>query len=139
MDKVATWSHLENQGAGGREILGKAYYDAGKVELDFQEGSLSASLEDLYVGIDKHSDLKLTVPNTLKAGYEFAPTNEQLADNRTTIVYYPEYWQGKDASSLGKVLVMYNAKTNKYYWVVDNGKKNLAGAEKCSNTPIHSS
>lgn len=141
MNEVAQWSHLENTGADGREVRGKAYYTANgssATPLKFDCGSWPYTLEELNVEIIAYTDLKLTVPNTVN-GYEFSPNNESLADNRKAIVYYPEYWQGSNASSLGKVIVMYNAKTNKYYWVVDNGNKNLAGAEKVSNTPIHSS
>jgi type II secretory pathway pseudopilin PulG len=141
MNEVAQWSHLENTGADGREARGKAYYTANgnsATPLKFDCGSWPYTLEELNVEIIAYTDLKLTVPNTVN-GYEFSPNNESLADNRKAIVYYPEYWQGSNASSLGKVIVMYNAKTNKYYWVVDNGNKNLAGAEKVSNTPIHSS
>ena len=141
MNEVAQWSHLENTGADGREVRGKAYYTANgssATSLEFDCGSWPYTLEELSVEIIAYTDLKLTVPNTVN-GYEFSPNNESLADNRKAIVYYPEYWQGSNASSLGKVIVMYNAKTNKYYWVVDNGNKNLAGAEKVSNTPIHSS
>ena len=138
MKEVAAWSHLENTGADGREVRGKAYYAANgnaATPLEFDCGSWPYTLEELNVQIISYTDLSLTVPNTVN-GYEFSPNNESLADNRKTIVYYPEYWQGSNASSLGKVIVMYNAKTNKYYWVVDNGNKNLAGAEKVTYTCI---
>lgn len=138
MNEVAAWSHLENCGADGREVRGKAYYASGNEVLEFDCGSWPYTFEELYVHTVEYTDLKLTVPNTVN-GYEFSPKNESLADNRKAIVYYPEYWQGSNTSSLGKVIVMYNAKTNQYFWVVNNGKKNLAGAEKVSNTPIHSS
>ena len=138
MKEVAAWSHLENTGADGREVRGKAYYASGKEVLEFDCGSWPYTFEELYVHTVEYTDLKLTVPNTVN-GYEFSPKNESLADNRKAIVYYPEYWQGSNTSSLGKVIVMYNAKTNQYFWVVSNGNKNLAGAEKVSNTPIHSS
>lgn len=141
MNEVAAWSHLENCGADGREVRGKNYYAANgnhSDTLEFDCGSWPYTLEELNVQIVAYTDLKLTVPNTVN-GYEFSPKNESLADNRKAIVYYPEYWQGSNSSSLGKVIVMFNAKTNKYYWVVDTGNKNLAGAEKVSNTPIHSS
>ena len=141
MNELAEWSHLENTGADGREVRGKAYYQANggsATTLEFDCGSWPYTLEELNVEIIAYTDLKLTVPNTVN-GYEFSPNNESLADNRKTIVYYPEYWESSTPGSLGKVIVMYNAKTNKYYWVVDNGNKNLAGAEKVSNTAIHSS
>ena len=141
MNEVAAWSHLENTGAAGREVRGKAYnaaHGGTSDTLEFDCGSWPYTLEELNVEIIAYTDLKLTVPNTVN-GYEFSPTNESLADNRKAIVYYPEYWQGSNASSLGKVIVMYNAKTNKYYWVVDNGNKNLSGAEKVSSVAIHSS
>jgi prepilin-type N-terminal cleavage/methylation domain-containing protein len=141
MKEVAAWSHLENKGDEGREAKGKAYYDShggSATVLQFDEGSWPYTLEDLNVEIISYTDLKLTVPNTVN-GYEFSPNNDSLADNRKAIVYYPEYWAKSDGSHLGEVIVMYNAKTNKYYWVIDNGNKNLAGAEKVSSTPIHSS
>ena len=140
MNEVAKWSHLENTGTNGREVRGKAYYAANgntSDTLEFKCGSWPYTLEELNVQIIAYTDLKLTVPNTVN-GYEFSPNNESLADNRKAIVYYPEYWQGKDDSSLGKVIVMYNKTTKKYYWVVDNGKKDLSTAEKVSNKAIHS-
>lgn len=141
MNELAAWSHLENTGSGGREVLGKSYYDSNggnADQLTFDCGSWPYTLEDLNVQIISYTDLKLTVPNTVN-GYEFSPNNESLADNRKTFVYYPEYWEASDGTHLGDIIVMYNAKTNKYYWVVDNGNKNLAGAQKVSNTPIHAS
>jgi type II secretory pathway pseudopilin PulG len=140
MQEVAEWNHTENKGAAGREAQGKGYYagGAGKVELTFETGMWPATLEPVYVHIVKYDDLGLTVPNGVK-GYEFAPKDDQLADNRTAFVYYPEYWEDTDGSHLGEIIVMYVESENKYYWVVDNGAANLAGAKKVSNTAIHSS
>lgn len=138
MDKVADWQTLDNEGDNGREAKGKAYYAAdGKTELTFDCGSWPASLEPLYVHIEKHDDMSLTVPNTVK-GYEFSPKKEQLADNRTSFIYYPEYWEDSTGGNLGKIIVMYVESENKYYWVVNNGSADLSGATKVSNTAIGS-
>ncbi len=138
MADVAGWNHLENKGDDGREARGKAYYAAdGKTELTFDTGMWPSTLEPVYVHIVKYDDMGLTVPDTVK-GYEFAPTNEQLSDNRTAFVYYPEYWEDTDGTALGKIIVMYVESENKYYWVVDNGMTDLSTAKKVSNTAIHS-
>ena len=139
MSKVSSWSHLENKGDDGREVAGKNYYDThghSNTELIFDCSGWPYSLETVYVGIEKHDDISLTVPDSVK-GYEFAPKDNQYADNRTTFYYYPEYWQGSSSSSLGQIVVMYQQSTNKYYWVVDTGSANLHGAEKVVTTPIH--
>ena len=137
MDKVADWQTLENTGDDGREAKGKAYHTAGSSELTFDCGGWPASLEKLYVHVEKHDDMSLTVPDTVK-GYEFAPTKEQLADNRTSFVYYPEFWEDSTGGNLGKIIVMYVESENKYYWVVDNGSSDLSGATKVSNKAIGS-
>ncbi|MCR4702540.1 MAG: prepilin-type N-terminal cleavage/methylation domain-containing protein [Saccharofermentans sp.] len=137
MDKVADWQTLENTGTTGREALGKAYYagGSGKTELTFDTGSWPASLEPLYVHVEKHDDMSLTVPDTVK-GYEFSPKKNQLADNRTSFIYYPEFWEDSTGGNLGKIIVMYVESENKYYWVVDNGNTDLSGAKKVSSKAI---
>lgn len=143
MTTLATWSDTPNMGAGGREEQGKTYCggnSANATVLTFEEGSITASLEDVYVHIEANTDLYPTVPSTLPYGEDtFAPSADDLADNRKTFVYYPEYWQkAGDNSTVGKVIVMYVANTNKYYWVIDNGTQNLAGATKVVDTAIGS-
>ena len=143
MTTLATWSDTDNTGTGGREEQGKGYCSGNRANatvLSFEEGSITASLEDVYVHIEVNKDLDSTVPTSLPYGSgTFAPSSDDLADNRKTFVYYPEYWQKDgDNSTVGKVIVMYVANTNKYYWVVDNGSQNLSGATKVVDTPIGS-
>ena len=140
INSLARWNHLENTGDDGRECeaYNEAYYTSNNHELTFVSGS--NSLEPLSVAIIEESNLGLTVPDTLNYNSrDYTPNNESLADNHKTILYYPEYCMGEDASSLGKVIVMYVETEDKYYWVIDNGHADLSGATKVSDTPIHAS
>ena len=145
MATLATWSDTPNTGTGGREEQGKGYCSGNRSNatvLTFEEGSITASFEDVFVHIEAETDLDSTVPTSLPFGQDtFAPSADDLADNRKTFVYYPEYWQ-KDGNNatLGKVVVMYNADTGKYYWVIDEagGSQNLESAPLVVNTPIGS-
>lgn len=134
MDKVAQWNTLADCGDGGREEKGKAYYVANSNNhnvLTFKRVPSGARLEKLYVGIESKTDLSGTVPDTLPFGNaSYAPKDgtaehggtgsDQLADNRKAIVYYPEYWKGKNTSSYKKIIVMgdYSQNPVQYYWVV---------------------
>jgi len=141
MDSLAEWNSLENVGDEGREVKGKAFCggnSANAIELEFDTGMWPGKLESVYVGVYKNTNLSLTVPGALPFQSEnFAPTDDQLADNRKAIVYYPEYWQqdGVD-DSLGKVIVMYVATEGKYYWVIDNNKTDLKDATVINPSPI---
>ena len=48
--------------------------------------------------------------------------SDQLADNRKAIVYYPEYWQGKDGVGYGNVIVRgdYTQSPVYYDWVISD-------------------
>lgn len=151
MNKVAQWNTLTDCGDGGREEKGKDYYTANgntHNKLNFKmpsSGVKGVKLEQLYVGIEAKTDLSETVPHTLPFGNAaYAPKDgtaahggagsDQLADNRKTIVYYPEYWKGKNASSFKKIIVMgdYSQSPVQYYWVVSpsggtNEKEDLSG------------
>ena len=148
MNKVAQWNTLTDCGDGGREEKGKDYYTANgnnHKKLSFKNTPSGTKLEQLYVGIEAKTDLSETVPHTLPFGNAaYAPKDgtaahggagsDQLADNRKTIVYYPEYWKGKNASSFKKIIVMgdYSQSPVQYYWVVSpsggtNEKEDLSG------------
>jgi type II secretory pathway pseudopilin PulG len=146
MDKVAEWNTYKNTGATGREHEGELVYDKNVAEgykdpvenvnhhiLRFKSLPAGGTMEDLYVGIVSETTLKNTVPTTLafkSAAYapkdgtaEFGGTgSDQLADNRKAIVYYPEYWQGKNGVGYGKVIVRGDyTQTPVYYdWVVSD-------------------
>ena len=146
MNNIYKWNTYKNCGTDGREEKGKKeYYDKqGKhTELTFK-GVQGGNLENLYVGVDQVTTLDETVPGTLpfkdkafapKDGTADHPGEDQLADNRKVIVYYPEYFQAKDnASSLGKVVVRadYSKTPAVYDWVVSpsggtSKNENLAG------------
>lgn len=148
MNKVAQWNTLTDCGDGGREEKGKAYYTANgntHKKLSFKNTPSGTKLEQLYVGIEAKTDLSETVPHTLPFGNAaYAPKDgtaahggagsDQLADNRKAIVYYPEYWKGKNSSSFKKIIVMgdYSQSPVQYYWVVSpsggtNEKEDLSG------------
>ncbi len=138
LQEVAKWNQLDNcnvkkeitNDAGvkqevfvtGRE---KAAFDKykGAKKPDTLTFNLTGSkyagvkVEDLYVELITYDDLKLTVPDAVQ-GYEFAPTNNQLADNRKAIKYYPEKWSDKDGKNVGCIVVMYDSVSKNYYWVI---------------------
>lgn len=139
MNQVATWSHYQNKGVDGREAHGQNYIDAANNHVLSFSGSTTNSFESLSVAVEKNTNLGYTVPGTLTYNSgQYAPTNDAYADNRTTFFYYPEYCSDADGNHTGEIVVMYKASTDQYYWVIDNGSKNLAGATKVSNTAIHS-
>ena len=134
--EVASWSKTSNLSANGtnasgssvtikgREEQGKAYYASNGNKSDtlkfVTSGSpvfKNCSIQELNVQVIGYDDLSLTVPDTVK-GYDFSPKQDQLADNREAFLYYPEKWQDKDGGHVGQIVVMYNAQTKKYYWVV---------------------
>lgn len=139
MNQVATWSHYKNKDAGGREEHGQNYINAGNNHVLSFSGSTTNSFESLSVAVEKNTNLGYTVPGTLSYNSgQYAPTNDAYADNRTAFFYYPEYCSDKDGNHTGEIVVMYKASSDEYYWVIDNGSKNLAGATKVSNVAIHS-
>ena len=142
MNQVATWSHYENLGADGREAAGFAYNIAGNNHLlEFKKTDATTnSFEDLFVAVERHTNLGYTVPMTLSYNSnQFAPKHNDFVDNRTAFFYYPEWCSDKKGENVGEIIVMYVQTENKYYWVIDTGSKNLASANKVVETPIHSS
>ena len=144
MNQVGVWSHYQNKGADGRESHGYNYMTGAnnttvnKHTLTFQ-GSTTNSFESLYVAVEKNAGLGNTVPGMLSYNsYQYAPKANAFADNRTTFLYYPEYCADDDGNHVGEIVVMYKQSSNEYYWVIDNGSKNLAGATRVNNTAIHS-
>lgn len=144
MNQVGVWSHYQNKGADGRESHGYNYMTGAhnttlnNHTLEFK-GSTTNSFESLYVAVEKNSGLGYTVPGTLSYNSDqYAPKANAYADNRTTFLYYPEYCADDDGNHVGEIVVMYKQSSNEYYWVIDNGSKNLAGATRVSNTAIHS-
>jgi len=93
----------------------------------------------LSVAVERNTGLGYTVPGTLSYNSnQYAPKANAYSDNRTTFLYYPEYCADGDGNHVGEIVVMYKASSDEYYWVIDNGSKNLAGATKVSNVAIHS-
>lgn len=139
MEKVSTWSMSSNNLAGGREEYAETNYapDGKHKDLTFTKGAYSGNFETLYVGVEKHSTLSPAVPSTLPFQSEaFAPKDDHYVDNRTAIVYFPEYCS-QSGAHLGEIVVMLddnntpdNTADDHYYWVAayvktdDNGEHN---------------
>ena len=127
MSKVASWNHLGNIGATGREAVAQSSIVAageGKT-VTFKNATGLPSIDSLNVGVLRSNNLDLTVPGTLQ-GQDYSPVKDDLIDNRTVIFYYPQYCQDPlDDSTLGKVLVLvdYDTTPYTYYWVVDAGSQ----------------
>lgn len=140
MNTVAKWNHLENEGSDGREAKGYAYNAAGNLyELEFDTSGWPATFEPLYVAISEETDLGC-VPGTLSYNSaKYAPTDNGIADNRKAILYYPEWCTDTHGAHLGEIIVMYDSVHDEYYWVINNGMKNLSTATKVVDTAIHSS
>lgn len=143
MTSLASWSSMKNTGDTGREVQGKAFCNGNSnnaTVLSFEK-HWSTRFEKLYVHVESQTGLTVTVPGSLPYGAgTYAPTGDDLADNRKTFVYYPEYWQyNNDTSSLGNIIVMYVESEKKYYWVVDNGSDDLSTAQVVSTTAIGTS
>ena len=139
MNELATWCNTPNLGDDGREAQAKDFcggdYD-NATELVF-ENPISAHIENLYVEVHEETGLGATVPGSLPYGDgRFSPEEDDLADNRKTFVYFPQYWAktADDEDTLGNVVVMYVADENKYYWVVNQA--DLSTAQKVSTTAI---
>lgn len=144
MNQVGTWSHYTNKGDDGRESHGYNYM-TGAHNTTVNNHTLTFavtttnSFESLSVAVEKSAGLGYTVPGTLSYNSDqYAPKANAYADNRTTFLYYPEYCADGDGNHVGEIVVMYKQSSNEYYWVIDNGTKNLAGATKVSNVAIHS-
>ena len=145
MNQIGTWSHYTNKGANGREAHGQNYITGAanngvtnKHTLSFS-GTTTNSFESLSVAVEKNTGLGYTVPGALSYNSnQYAPKANALSDNRTTFLYYPEYCADVDGNHVGEIVVMYKQSTNEYYWVIDNGTKNLVGATRVSNVAIHS-
>lgn len=133
MDKVAEWNTLPDRGTDSRQKrLGDG---ASTQELKFKCPA-GSKLESLSVETISKTTLDDTVPGTLPfKDAAYAPKNDDLVDNRKTIVYYPEYWWNGTNDSKYKIGIRINEETpgsTKYEWVVlpdyevdDN--KNLSG------------
>ena len=139
MNQVGTWSHYENKGDDGREAHGQNYINSSNNHVLSFSGSTTNSFESLSVAVEKNTGLGYTVPGTLSYNSnQYAPKANAYSDNRTTFLYYPEYCADADGNHVGEIVVMYKASEDAYYWVIDTGSKNLAGATKVSNVAIHS-
>lgn len=133
MNKVSGWSHLQNTGSTGREVMAiNAGYTSsgGHKTLNFVHGG--NSLESLYVAEISRNTLSLTVPTQVR--YEsnnYTPddsTYNAYVDNHKSLVYFPEYCSNGTEASKGKIVVKYDSDAGLYYWVVDNGNPTLNGA-----------
>ena len=146
MKKVYGWSALPDRGTSGRQKELEKFGFSNCKQLTFEAGG-SKVMKTLYVGIDSEYQLTNTIPETLpfqsaayapRDGVKYgAAGTDQLADNRKTIYYFPEYYRGSDPSSKYKIGVRIDEehKTNgkpTYEWVVLTGytvgdNDNLAG------------
>ena len=126
MNTLAVWSNTSNLGEGGREIQGKGFCGnnpANATVLTFDNVPQNAYIEPLYVHVEAATGLNGTVPVSLPYGQNsYAPTADDLADNRKTFVYYPQYWEKSGVTnSEGNIIVMYVVSEKKYYWIVNTG------------------
>ena len=140
MDKVANWSTLDNTGDNGREMQGMNSISGNRANanvLSFNTVGWPATFESLYVNIEQQKTLSPTVPGSLPYGSEaYAPNHDDLADNRKSFVYFPEYWQKEDDNNTqGKVVVMYIQSSDSYYWVVQS-ESGYASPTYVSPNPI---
>ncbi|PWJ69708.1 prepilin-type N-terminal cleavage/methylation domain-containing protein [Ruminococcaceae bacterium R-25] len=136
MDDLALWNTYPNRGATSRQQKLSTVPATSLKTLSFETPSGVAAIKDLYVSVQSENTLTNTVPNTLSfGGAAYAPKDgttehggagsDQLADNRKTIKYYPEYWRGpnSNANSFYKVFVVadYANKDSNgnptYHWV----------------------
>jgi hypothetical protein len=123
MESAGGWGRKANNLDGGREEYAAAnYVGSNKVKtLTFETGTEYAACESLYVAVEKNSSLGAAVPATLPFQSEaFAPKNDHLVDNRTAIVYFPEYCDDGSGGHVGEIVVMLDTTgtTDKYYWVI---------------------
>ena len=116
MTKLAEWNTLPNRGATSRQQKLSTVAASDLKTLTFDTPSGVPAVKPLYVSIESEYQLTNTVPTTLSfQGAAYAPkdgvnygTTDQLADNRKTIKYYPEYWRGPNSNtnSFYKVFVV---------------------------------
>ena len=128
MSTLANWCATPNLGDTGREAQAKDLcsgdYD-NATELVFDNPIANTYIENLYVSIHEEISLDPTVPGSLPYGdgrFSPDPGYDDLADNRKTFVYFPQYWAKtpEDEDTLGNIVVMYDADAEKYYWVVNS-------------------
>ena len=130
MNKVAQWNTLPDRGTNGRQ---KALENAtGLKELEFVWTTDNA-IKTLYVGVESQYQLTNTIPTTLpfqsaayapRDGVNYGnPGDDQLADNRKAIYYYPEYYRGTNDNSKYKIGIRIDEEhltdgKPSYQWVV---------------------
>lgn len=128
MNKIAEWNTYADRGTSGRQKkLESADPDDIKT-LTFTKTVDNKQFKTLYVGIESQYELKNTVPATLPfQTASYAPrdgktygTEDQLADNRKAIFYYPEYYRGNASTSKYKIGIRINegSTSTTYDWVV---------------------
>lgn len=133
MDDLALWNTYPDRGTTSRQKELSTVAASDLKSLSFESPAGVPHVKSLYVTIQSEYQLTNTVPTTLSFnGAAYAPkdgvnfgTTDQLADNRKTIKYYPEYWRGpnSNASSFYKVFVVadYANKDSNgnptYHWV----------------------
>jgi prepilin-type N-terminal cleavage/methylation domain-containing protein len=122
MSHAGAWSLKSNNLDAGREAYAKNHYATNKATLNFITGTEYTSCESLYVGVERKSDLSPTVPSALAFQSEaFAPKDDDYVDNRTAIVYFPEYCDDGASGHVGEIVVMIDSSDSDdihYYWVV---------------------
>jgi len=120
MDKLAEWNTLKDRGTSGRQ---SKLAGASTKNLTFSCPA-GYSLEPLYVEVVSKTTLDSTVPGTLPfQDAAYAPKNDDLVDNRKTIIYYPEYWRASADSSKYKIAIRIDTENQTdgkptYEWVV---------------------
>lgn len=137
METTGEWGRKSNNLSGGREEYAVGNYIAvnNVHNLSFQLGSDydGCSLESLNVAIEKNASLAPAVPSTLPfQSEEFAPRDgsdpehpDHLVDNRTAIIYFPEYCDDGHGAHAGEIVVMLDVSDPEnptYYWVVAEHK-----------------
>lgn len=150
MKKVYEWNTLSDRGIGGRENKLEAIPFSSLKPLTFEAKGASC-MKTLYVGMETQAELKNTIPATLpfqaaayapKDGVTYGnPGEDQLADNRKTIYYYPEYYRGSAESSKYKIAVRIDEQNKTdgkptYEWVVLDGYEASEKDDLKNNTTL---
>lgn len=132
MNKIAEWNTYADRGLTGRQSKMESVAPSAFKTLEFTATSDGKKFKTLYVGVESQFELKNTVPATLPfQTASYAPrdgknygTEDQLADNRKAVYYYPEYYRATADTSKFKIGIRINEniKTSEgkptYDWVV---------------------
>ena len=111
MNKIADWNTLADRGTSGRQKALEGVSASSLKTLTFDCPAGTEGIKTLYVGVESQYQLTNTIPSTLPfQSAAYAPrdgvtygSEDQLADNRKAIYYYPEYFRGADSTSKYKI------------------------------------